>query len=612
MPAASQVPTSRIVLLAMTLFLSAVAMYMPVVYDGYDFIDFDDYKYVKYNTYIHGGFTVEALLWACKGDGAVFPMPLTWYSYMLDIELFGLNPSGMHMTNILHHALNTVLLFLWLLAIVRRTIPAAETGRGVWVSACLALLFAVHPLQVESVVWIAERNNLLSTMFWLLAMLAYFWYTHKINGRRYLIVTLLFVLGLASKPVVVTLPCVLWLMDFWPLRRVSWPYHEPAQRRQMLRLALEKIPWLLLSVVCGGITYLAVQKSCMAPIALITLTKRLANAVVSYAMYLQKNVWPADLCILYPYPEHLPCWQVTLSCSLLLAISLLALRQLPRHPWLAVGWLWFVGTLMPVIGITQAGAQSMADRFTYVPNIGIYLIAGWAALAWMQRWHHAAGILTLVTLFVSVYFTNFTGQYLPRWKDTRTLFTYVIAVTKNNHPAYKILGDDASYANHTTEAIAYYKIYLRLTDNDEVRANLGSLLLREGHIEEAKLHLLEALRLNSRLPHAYHNLGLIHYRTGNFPEAVRCYQQAITADPMYFKSYVALGNIWGELGEYEKAIAAFHGAIQLDGKSVEAHYGLGLALARAGQSKAAWLQYRILRQLNVGKAEELYRIIQLK
>ena len=475
------------------MFLAALvlALYWPVA--GYDFISLDDNLYVVENANLQKGISLTGLAWAMSTFHTTNWHPLTWLSYLTDYELFGLNPAGYHLGNLILHLLNTLLLFLLL---------QRMTGE-VWKGAAVAALFAVHPLNIESVVWIAERKNLLSTLFWILTLLAYVHYAEKPGWKRYSVILVCFVLGLTAKPMLVTLPFVLLLLDYWPLQRFSWSDRERsgavqdrAERRKLLiRLLIEKIPLLILSLLSAFVTFHAARTGgAIKAISVFPLVGRIENAIISYAMYLVKMVWPADLAIFYPYPVGRPLWQVGLSILFLTAITALVCIKGRTHRYLISGWFWYGITLLPVIGLVQVGFQSMANRYAYMSLIGIFVIVVWGVEDLLKRFS-GRRYLPAVSVAVIFAFTFCTKSALPDWKNSELVFRQALNVTKNNHIAEIGMGNVWLGRGDLRKAGSHYLEALRLKpDYAEAHNNLGLVLMQDGKGDEAEVHYREAIK----------------------------------------------------------------------------------------------------------------------
>jgi hypothetical protein len=518
----------------------------------YDFTNYDDDQYVTENHRVQTGLTVQNVAWAFTSCKPSYWMPLIWLSYMLDFELYGLNPGGYHLTNLLLHIINTLLLFL----IFKRM-----TG-AVWKSAFIAALFALHPLNVESVAWVAERKNVLSTFFWMLTLLTYVYYVARPSLTRYMLIPFTFAFGLMAKPMVVTLPFVLLLLDYWPLKRFqpeqwlsnnhvhgSKCYSGPGQGRHTLRLILEKIPLFLLTAVVSVMTFLVQQSSGAAKsIEQYPLTDRIANALVSYVAYMGKMVWPRNLAVFYPHPGNsVPWWQLTGAALFLICVSVAFIRAARRHPYLVVGWLWYLGTLMPAIGLVQSGDQAMADRFTYVPLIGLFIVITWGASELVKTWRHRGMILAVTASTLLLAFAMCSSLQLRYWKNNITLFTHALNVTENNFLAHN---------------------------------NLGSALARQGRYEEATAHFMETLRISPNHVPAHYNLGLALAKQGKLDEAIAHYSHALRLRPNYPEALNGLGVALARQGKLEEAIAYFTAALQVEPDYIPARGNLNLALKK--------------------------------
>jgi len=496
---------SRPAAACLILALSVFAVYGRTA--GHSFITFDDEQYVASNPVVQRGLTAGGFAWAFTTTHAANWHPLAWLSHMADAELFGMGAGGHHLVNVLLHAANAVLLFLAL---------GALTGAPAR-SAFVAALFALHPLHVESVAWVSERKDLLCGTFWILSMGAYAAYAARGGWKRYLPVAACLALALLAKPMAVTLPFVLLLLDFWPLRRVG---NVPARR-----LLLEKVPLLALSLASCVATYLAQQSGgAMSPFP-VPLWARLANAAAAYVAYLGKTLWPAALSVFYPHPwavgmPGLPAWRWVGASLLLLAITALALRAARARPYLATGWLWFLGTLVPVIGLVQAGEQGMADRYTYLPLVGVFIVLAWGIPDLLEErpWKRPALAAAAGAVLVLLALLSFRQAGL--WRDTVTLFRHAVAVTENNWMAHNVLGYALEKDGRSAEALEELRESVRIQPNFmKSRYNLGNALLAHGDFDGAIFHFRAATRLSpSPFSEAHNNLGsalcMRFFRTG--------------------------------------------------------------------------------------------------
>ncbi len=587
--------------LAICLLLAAATIAAFWQVGQHQFINYDDNCYVTDNRTVQAGVTWEGLEWAffrLQGEHTYWH-PLTWVSHMVDCQLFGLNPAGHHLVNLFFHVLNVVLVFL---VFQRMT-------KAFWRSAFLAALFALHPLQVDTVAWVAERKNLLSAAFWLLTMWAYVRYaegrmqnaecriqsleaTPTSHGSRftfhvsryYFLVLLFFALGLMCKPVLVTLPCVLLLLDFWPLRRLQ-PADLKTTAATLARLTWEKMPLFLLAGVSSLITIAAHRTlGTLGDASQVPLVLRIANALVSFVRYLGKTVVPVNLAILYPYPGAWLGWKVALCGLLLIAVSCLAIRTRRTRPYLFVGWFWFLGVLVPFIGLVQAGEQAMADRFMYIPIIGFFMAVVWGLDALVatrphkHRWLAGAATLALSGCLVC------TAFQLRHWQDSETIFRHAIEVTAGNYNAYDGLGSALDASGKREEALACYAEAVRLKPNyPEAQYDLGSTLMKQGKLDEAVQHLTAALKHDPAFAHAHINLGKALLEQGKLPEAADHLSQAVRLTPDDAEAQYNLGTILFMQGKADEAIACFSEALRLNPDYGEAHGNLGIALVRQGK-----------------------------
>jgi tetratricopeptide (TPR) repeat protein len=513
------------------LLLTAIvlSLYWPVT--GYEFIAMDDDMYVVENPDIQKGISRQGISWAMTTFYTTNWHPLTWVSLMADYELYGLHAAGYHVSSLLLHLINTLLLFLLLRRITGET----------WKCLTVAALFGAHPLNIESVAWIAERKNLLSTLFWILTLFAYVRYAEQGGGWRYGQTLVLFALGLMAKPMLVTLPLVLLLLDYWPLRR--FPEASPGategcpeaacQRCPLPNLLKEKIPFFLLSLLSGVVTlYAAKIGGAVKSLTAFPFSGRIANAVSAYLSYIEKTIWPVDLVIFYPYSASRPGWLFA-AILLLAAVSAFAVLQRRKYPYLAVGWVWYLITLLPVIGIIQVGFQSMANRYAYVPLIGIFIIIAWGVPD-LMRTHVRAWILPVAGSALIVIMSFSTWAQLPHWRNSETVFKYAIKVTKDNYFAYTGMGDVWLRRGVHQIARLYYQESLRIRPNfAEARNNLAVILMREGKVAEAEGELREALKHKPELADAHNNLGAALASQGKFRKAGNHFAKALELKPGY-------------------------------------------------------------------------------
>ena len=560
------------------------------------FINFDDNIYVTENLYVQSGLTLKGVIWAFSRIHAGHWHPLTWLSHMLDCQLYGLNPSGHHLTNLAFHIANTLLLFLVL---------KHMTG-ALWRSCFVAALFALHPLHVESVAWVAERKDVLSTFFWMLTMWAYIRYVERPKLHRYLLALLFFALGLMSKPTLVTLPFVLLLLDYWPLGRfqlspsgmnpkspISKSINPSAQRSKALYLVREKAPFFALCAASIVLTIFAAGRGeAVGTLEEYRLDTRVANALVSYVSYIGKMIWPSHLSIFYPYQEMLPLWKVVGAGLLLISVSFLVIRFTRKLPYLAVGWFWYLGTLVPVIGLVQVGMQAMADRFTYIPFIGLFVMFSYGVANLSGAWRYRRIILSISAGLLLLILMIITRLQVKHWQNSITLFQHSLEVTEDNYQSHTILGVALSVQGKTQEAIDHYRAALRIKpDFLGAHYSLGAALEREGKDQEAMEHYVGALRIKPDRPEAHHNLGVLFLRQGKNREAIDHFREALRIKPDYPDAHNNLGTVLRRQGKNQEAIDHFNEALRIEPNYPEAHNNLAGALEDLGKNREAMDHY---------------------
>jgi tetratricopeptide (TPR) repeat protein len=520
------------ILLALALIAVIVVIYSPV--RNYGFLDVDDPQYVSENPHVAGGLTWQGVWWAFTSIYASYWIPVVWLSHMLDVQLYGLNAGWHHVTNVVVHIANTILLFGLLHHMTR------ALGR----SAFVAALFAVHPLHVESVVWVTERKDVLSTFFWLLTMWAYVSYVREHRRSLYLLTVGFFVLGLMAKPMLVTLPFVLLLIDVWPLRRLTltgWKL-SPDQQSVALRLIREKIPLFGLAVTLSVVTYLASKLTgAVAAIDQIPVSLLIGNALLSYLAYIGQMFWPSGLALFYPYPRTLPAWQVAASALVLIGVSTLAIQSIRRRPYFLIGWLWYLGTLLPVIGLIQAGDQSRADRFTYIPLIGLFIIIAWAFPGFQRRNLIALAAASLIGACALA--ARIQVRY---WQSKSSIWEHALAVGAESYIAHTSLGIERYEQGKLDEAIMHYRAALRIRpDFAEAHNDLGVALAAKGEINEAIHEFLEGLRAKPGQAASHYNVAVLLARQGNTATAVEHLETALRLDPGYVDARRELDRLSG-------------------------------------------------------------------
>lgn len=514
---------------------------------GFAFLNLDDDQYVTANPYVSGGLSWASVRWAFTAFHSGHWHPLTWLSLAADATLFGPVPGPMHLVNVALHALTTVLLYA--------VLYAATGARGP--SALVAALFGLHPLRVESVAWVTERKDVLSACCWVLTMGAYVRYVRRPAAGRYGAVVLALALGLLAKPMLVTLPVVLLLLDWWPLGRFA-PSRVTSRRASLPGLVVEKLPLLVLAAVASAVTA-ASQRAAGATVSLgiVPLDQRLANAALAYVRYLGMTFWPVDLAVFYPLvPVSLLGGAA--AAGVLLVLTALALGVARRHPYVTVGWLWFVITLAPVIGIVQIGGQALADRFTYLPHIGLFLalVFGGAALVRARRWSARVATALVGTALAAT--TVLTWRQLGHWRDDESLLRHALAVTADNYLAHNNLGVALAARGRHDEAAEHYAQAVRINPTwPEARNNLGNAWAARGDYGRARAQFEEALRVRPDFAVALNNLGTALAREGRFADAIAPYTRAVVIEPDYFDARFALADTLARLGRTAEAIVHY-------------------------------------------------------
>jgi len=583
---------SVIVSVYSALILSTLLVFWQV--RNFDFVNYDDDRYVYENPHVLNGLTHDGTIWAFTTGCMANWHPSTWLSLMLDCQLFGTNPGWMHLINLLLHLVNTLLLF----AVLKKM-----TG-SLWPSAFVAAAFALHPMHVESVAWIAERKDVLSTLFWMLTLLAYVSYVKRPATLRYLVTITIFAIGLLTKPMLVTLPFVFLLLDYWPLNRFTAEFAETAEKKNKInsacsatsavssakRLIVEKIPFFALSVVSSVITFL-VQRSggAMVDIDALALKGRVANAFLSYATYIGKMFWPQNLAVFYHFDVRtIQSRRIMLCALLLLVISIFVIRFGRTKKYLPVGWFWFVGTLIPVIGLVQVGGQAYADRYTYISYTGLFIIIAWGMPELLSKWPYKKIVLGIAAAMVLTAMGIGTYRQVGYWKNSSTLFTHAIEVTQNNYIAHSGLGVIYGKLGRWQDAIESFKQAIKIKpDYADVHGNLGIAYGRLGRYQEAIEASKQAIRIKPDFAEAHCNLGNAYLNLGCYQEAIEASKQAIRIKPDYADAYYNLGGTYNNLGRYQEAIEASKQAIRIKPDYAEVHYNLGIAYGNLGRYQDA-------------------------
>lgn len=600
-PTETGVSTLQTAVTAALLGLGTLTLYQPSLHHA--FINYDDNYYVTTNLHVLRGLSWSNLGWAMHTITYGNWHPLTWLAHMAEVQLFGLSPAGFHFISMLVHALNVVLVFLLL---------RAATGLH-WRSAAVAALFAVHPLNVEAVAWVAEFKSLLCTTFLLLTLWAYREYVRKPGVGRYLAVAVLFALGLMAKPMVVTLPALLLCLDYWPLERLPVPGRgEPAFARVFLRLIAEKIPLFLLSAGSAAITIYAQRDiGALGTTLALPLRLRLENAIYSYLAYILKGFWPARLAVFYPHPEgSLALWKVGLAAAVLVAITALVWRCRERR-YLLAGWTWYLVALLPVIGVVQVGRQAMADRYAYIPLLGLFAMTLWLAAEALPRLHLSRAVPVVATVVIVCAYAWAANRQLAYWQDSYTLFSHALQVAPDNSIAEDNLGTALVAMGRAQEAMTHFDAAARLQPRDfEPHYNRATLLLRAGQFLQAEREYQVALA-NAVDPldaaHAHNNLGILYLQTNRPAAALSEFDTAIRLDPNQHNSLLARGTLEYQAGRLDAALADFSRAAQIAPSPI-AYFWLGQALEAKGDLPAAARAYQATLQMAPGMAEAQARL----
>ena len=547
----------------------------------HDFINYDDPRYVYENTKITGGLSISGIAWAFTHIHSMNWHPLTTISHMLDCQLYGLKAGGHHFTNVLLHSVAVVLLFLVLL---QMTGGPSRTG-SIWRSAFVAAAFAIHPLRVESVAWIAERKDVLSGVFFMLTVLAYVYYARLPRISRYLVVLLVFACGLMSKPMLVTLPFVLLLLDYWPLDRI---------KGQMWERVLEKVPLIALSAV-SSIATLVAQKGAVGYTEELPILERLNNAVISYVLYIWQMLWPVNLAVFYPHPENrLPLWEIISSLFLLICVTAVAITLRKQLPYLITGWLWYLGMLVPVIGLVQVGWQGRADRYTYLPQIGLYIAATWTVADLTRLWRHQRIILSAAALLTIVVLSWRAWVQTRYWRDSETLFKHALAVTTNNDVAENNLGIVYLGRGNLDEAISLLQAAVDLRpDNSPAHENLAKALLQKGKVTDALIHYRKLLELQPDNIEVHNIVGTVLIQQGRIREGVEEWQKVLEIQPdngnaMSNVAWVLATSPDDSLRDGAKAVQLAEQAMRISGRRIPVLFRtLAAAYAERGQFSEA-------------------------
>jgi Tfp pilus assembly protein PilF len=582
--------------IGMCILLAALTLIVYRQAARFEFLWFDDGLYVSDNAFVKSGLSSSSISWSFSFEDKekTYWHPLTWLSHMLDVEMYGLHAGPHHLTNVALHLVNSLLLFLGL---------SRLTGSH-WRSFLVAGLFALHPINVESVAWIASRKNLLSTTFWILTTYAYVWYAKNSGMARYIALALVFLLGLLAKPMLVTLPFTLLLLDFWPLRRLRFTYENfsqtgmkrcgpslPAVHRQR-ELVMEKIPLLLLSILVSWLAADSMKHTgAVIPFDAVPLVLRVQNALVSYATYVTNIFWPAHLAVFYPYPDALSLRQTGPAVLVLVGVSACACRMLSKRPYFIVGWLWFLGTLVPVSGIIQVGLwPALADRWLYIPSIGIFVVIVWGGHELLGRWsgQAARNIGAAAVLVILVSLTIVSHRQAAVWKNGVSLFAHALWHTDNNFVAHNNLGAELYVQERSEEALFHFHEAVRIKPGYFLaNNNIGMDALHHGRLEEAELSFSKALSVNPLFAESHKKMAVTKFKLGKIREALEHFGAAAEIDPRDKTIQHDLGCVLNAIGQPEKAIRFFQNALRLDPDYADANHNIGVAYLNLGQTEKA-------------------------
>jgi tetratricopeptide (TPR) repeat protein len=556
-----------------------------------DFLNYDDPDYFTLNPHVLSGLNSSSLVWAFTTGHAGNWHPLTWLSLMLDAQIFGKNSFGPHLTNLLFHAANALMLFLFL-----RKITAA-----IWRSAFVAALFALHPLHVESVAWVSERKDVFSTFFALLSLLSYAHFAKADRRRSFWSALFFFALGLMSKPMLVTLPFVMLLLDWWPLQRIS---NHKFQISNLRRLVWEKIPFFMLSAISCAVTFVAQQKGgAVATLQKISMPERIENAFVSYARYLGKTFWPDTLANPYPHPGQWELSLVIYSIALIIGLSAIAILFARKFPFVPVGWFWFLGTLIPVIGLIQVGDAAMADRYTYFPLIGISIIVVWGGGLICGKWRVPNALVVFSAVIILAACALRTRDQLAYWQNSGTLFGHALAVTENNYVAENDLGTWLSAQGNTPEAMNCFRRSLEIkSDNPDALYNLGNAFANLGDWDRAVENYLLALKIAPDSPDILGNLGFALAAKKDFAGAIANFEAALKLDPGYADAHNNLATVYFIEKKFDQAAQHYREASRISPDNPQLYANLGDALARQNKISEAVQNYQEALRLNPGDA----------
>lgn len=582
----------RQVYIFITLLLASATLFVYWEVQNQEFIYYDEEIYVTDNPHVRQGLTWDNLRYAFTESKSGYWHPLTWISLMADRQLFLNNAGGYHWTSLIIHIANTILLFFTL----------SFMTKAPWRSGFAAALFAFHPLHVEAVAWIAARKDVLSGFFWMLALGAYAIYVKNPSINRYFLVLLAFVLGMMAKPTFVTLPVVLLLLDYWPLNRGLPPANgektgvltqavngKDGYQASMLFILLEKIPLALLGFIIGLISIFPEGNACnLPPLHAAPLLGRIEHALISYINYLIKMFWPINLAAFYPYPAHFHLWKVIAAAGLLLIVSLLVFSTRKKHPYLSVGWFWYLVTLLPVIGLVQFWTHDIADRYTYLPLLGIFIMLAWGMPEFVSSWPGRRVILPFLACACLALLMFLARHQVSHWQDSYTLWSHTLNVTEDNPVAHNNLGIFLANNGKPAEAEAHYRQAIRLKpDNYAAYNNLGLLLANNDKPAEAEAHYQQSIRLKPDNHAAYNNLGILLAKQGMQGEASQEFIKALSLKPDYADAHNNLAIYLAQRGQYVDAMGHFLEAVRLNPDEAQFQFNVGLIYLQHGNNLLA-------------------------
>lgn len=542
---------------------------------GHEFLKYDDQIYVTENPHLTGGISLTNIKWAFTSIYGANWHPLTWLSHILDVQLFGLNPAGHHLVSVFFHTANSILLFLLLNRI---------TG-AIWRSAVVATLFAVHPLHVESVAWVAERKDVLSTFFAILSLYAYSIYTERPSILRLMAALLTLILGLMAKPMLVTVPFMMLLLDYWPLKR----RFNINSNELVKQIFIEKIPFFFIAAASSVITFVAQNKgSAVTTLKDSPLFDRIINSSVSCVNYLIKTLYPLKLSVFYPFPAEPHIWQGLLSFVLIIAISVIAIRQRQRYPYLIIGWVWYLFTLLPVIGIVRVGLQSMADRYTYIPLTGIFIMAVWGISDITKKIKFRPTLLAILSTVIITICGIISYHQISLWRNTSTLFNHAKSVTKDNYIAYFVLGGLLEKEGKSEEALESYNQAVKIAPWYEyAKIQRDIILFNQGRLDAATLRYNEAILLNPTSVSDHISLGIVLALQNRFEEALGNFKTALYLNPLSEEAHYNLAMTLSQMGRIEEAIPHYLKSLEIKPGDVNTLNNLGVSLAKLGRRDEA-------------------------